>query len=190
MPLSGEAKRIHNRRYRREQRLHAVQTANKGEKKILVSLRIEESIVGRVQRMVAEAIATGRYRWRTAGAAYRGLILNGFDHPMFEGDSLMEEMRPYIDLLKKLDTQTHRRQEANAIVARAKNEIHELLGIKEERAAAQWYHTTMDALKRLPPDVWSDWAISEMNKLVDQYPALGQTASGVRFGTTGRRRRS
>ena len=190
MAFNGAAKRQYNRDYYRRKRLQSVQTANKGEKKILVSFRLEESIVGRVQRMVAEAIATGRYRWKTAGATYRGLILNGFDHPSFEGDELMEELRPYVDLLKKLDTQAHRRQEANAIVARAKHEIHETLAIKQEREAAQWYHTTMDALKKLPPDVWSDWAINEMQKLAGQYPALTQEVSGVQFGAARKRRRA
>lgn len=147
------------------------------EKRALVQFRIEESIIARVQKLVQEGIATGKYPWKTNTACWKALILGGFEN--MRGDEFVDEMLPYLRSMSHIDGIRAHRAEAQAALSRFKTEISELLGIKANDEAATYFHSVLADFDSMPPNVWRDWLIREVKK---SFPTLlKQTPKGVSF---------
>lgn len=173
MPIQGKAKARYNRDYYLKRSGQGYKLPTNTEKRVLVSMRIEQSIVARVQKLVAEGIATGRYPWKTQAACWKALILGGFDH--MKGDEYIDEMLPYLRLMSHIDGVEAHRREAQAALSRMKTAISELLAIKATDEAATHYHMLLEDFEKMPPNVWRDWLIREARKafpdLLKQRPA-------------------
>jgi hypothetical protein len=151
------------RNYRENQReKRGFRASPLAEKKILISIRLEESIAARVSRMVVEASATGKYPWRTPGEFYRGLVKRGLEFLKDHNPSEWAELEPILRLRSQLDAMTTQRTEAQGFVARTKQEIAELLRMGAKDMAAQLYVAAMGTAHKMPPTVYRDWMIDEL----------------------------
>lgn len=165
MPLNGKAKRQYNRDYyqRRTGRPSGQARAGQSqEKRVLVTFRIEQSIIARVQKMVAEGIATGRYPWKTQSACWKALVVGGFEN--MKGDEFVDEMLPYLRMMSHIDGVEAHRREAQAALSRLKTAISELRAIKAIDEAATHYHMILADFETMTPNVWRDWLIKEARK--------------------------
>jgi hypothetical protein len=179
MPLERKQKRAHNQDYYRNRTKlkRALDTAEQ-ERKILVTFRLQESIVARLHRIKEEAITNGRYPWRTIGEVFRGVIIRGLES--MKGDPIIDEGLPYLALVKQVDNMKQPRTEAEAMLHQSRVEIGRLLSIGEDGVALQFYHTTIATAEAMEPTVWRDWLLDELKSAFPEL-AKGKVA-GVRVG--------
>ena len=153
---------VNKRYYEKQRHKRKLQSKSADERKIPWAGRLPETLIGRIQRVVNEGIATGRYPWKNTTEAVTSLIQRGF--LSLKDDPFISEMLPHIEMSQHLDRISVIRREAQTIVAKARQEITELLGIGEKESAVAYYHVTMDAAHKMPPTVWRDWLIKEIRK--------------------------
>jgi hypothetical protein len=167
-------------------------------KRALVSFRLDEAIVARIQRLRDEAVALGTYPWRSQTAWYRALIERGLKglKDQFDNETASEASQ-YVEVIQQVEGIALPRKEAQSVLHKATVEIGELLGIGEEAAAAQFYHSTLSAARGMTPSTWQAWVVRELEerypKLLEQEPA-GVNIAGRReqdqktgSGRTGKR---
>lgn len=162
MPFANKRKA---KRYQRDYYLRrsgqSYKTTGK-EKRVIVTFRIEESIIARVQKLVSEGVATGKYPWKTNSACWKALILGGFEQ--MKGDEFVDEMLPYLRSMSHIDGIEAHRHEAQAALSRLKTAISELLSVKAIDEAATHYHMLIADFETMPPNVWRDWLIKESRR--------------------------
>lgn len=161
MALSRRQKAAHNQDYYRSRtKMKRALDAVQAERKILVTFRLQESIVARLHRLKEEAITNGRYPWRTIGEVYRGLLIKGLES--MKGDPIVDEGLPYLNLVKQVENMKQPRTEAEAMLHQARVEIGRLLTIDEVAVAQQFYQTTIQTAEAMEPTVWRDWLLKEL----------------------------
>jgi hypothetical protein len=170
------------RDYRAKQKRHRQgdgRAVGAGEKKVLVTVRLEESVAARISRMVVEASATGKYPWRTPGEFYRGLIKRGLEFLRDQHPEEWAQLEPILKMRAQLDAMTSQRTEAQGFAARVKQEIAELLRMGARPMAAQLYIVSMNTATQMPPTVYRNWLIDDLKK---RYHYLREFApKGVSF---------
>lgn len=139
------------------------------EARVLFSARLRDSLLARTRRLVDEYLATGKYGYRTMTEAFEDLALRGLG--TLRGDPIVDEMMPYMDLMRNIDRLHRARREAQGGLNRAKEEIAELQAIGDADAATQVYHFALDAAHAMPPTAWRDWMITELAK---SFPELAK----------------
>lgn len=160
--------RYYLKRKARVQRMEA-------EPKHLLSVRLPASLLARLRRIVSEGVAVGSYPWKTMTEAVQGLLIMGLES--MKGDEFIDEMLPHLEVMQQLERIRGLRAEAKTTVHRAKEEVAELLGIDAVTEATQYFHVTLDALRKLPPTAWSEWAIKDFT---ETFPRLnGKRPAGV-----------
>ena len=180
MPLRGAAKRRYNQtRYSKHQGKISLATF-KDEKRIPISIRLPEGLVMRVQRLTHEAIATGRYPFKTPTDTYKHLLMRGYE--TLKGDPVIDEGLPYIKFRGQLEALGAARNEAQGAYARLKNEVSELLSIGNTTVASQYVQTAYGAARKMPPTAWRDWLLKELGKTFPDL--LHRELTGVRLSTT------
>ena len=175
MPVDPSAKATYNKNYYRRKRAQRRQDT-KEERTRNLSLRLPESLIGRLHRLVNEAHALGKYPWRTLSEAVKTLVIDGL-RSRKGADDTVDEMMPHLEYMEQINRIHVLRREAQGGLARAREEIHELLSIGAVDQATQYFHVTMDSAQKMPPTAWRDWMIEKLN---ETFPQLASTpAKGV-----------
>lgn len=180
MPYANPANR---RRQQREYYRTHVQHARKKHdpdrtsKKILVATRLPVELVARIQRIVAEGIATGRFPWRTQSAAIGALLMKGMES--MAGDESMDEMLPYLRAIQTIEHVGQHRNEAQAAMSKIKTEVSELLAIKANDEAVQYFHAMYESIDQMNANVWRDWLLTQLRQTFPQL--VKQKPKGVSF---------
>lgn len=168
MPSTDPATRKrYNQTYYRRHKSKAGRPPLGDEKRMLVSLRMPASVIARIQRIVVEGVATRRFPWKTQSECLNALIMRGLES--MAGDDFIDEMIPYLQAVQANDGIRNHRVEAQAALNRVKVEVSELLNIKATEAAVAHFHSTMENLDHISPNVWRDWLLKELRKA---YPDL------------------
>ena len=176
---AGSKRAARNKRYyeRRGRRRYHERRGGKDERRLSVTIRLRESLVGRLHRLVNEGVATGKYPWKTMSECVALLILDGLRTR--KGEDEIDEMLPHLEYMGQIDRIHQLRREAQGGLHKAREEISELLGIGARTQAVQYYHTTLDAAHHMPPTAWRDWMIEELKKA---FPDLArEPVTGVRL---------
>lgn len=167
----AEAKKQQNKEAAKRYHLKKRQErAGLEEKKRLFSARIRATIIGRLQRLTQEALATGRYPYKSLSDTLEDLILRGFK-TLAGDEGLVDDFLPQIEVMQQFDTIERNRRESHAMVNKAKMEIGELMAIQAHDAAVHYYHTIYEAITRMNATVWRNWALAQLEK---HFPLLHQ----------------
>lgn len=176
--LDPEKRRAAQKKWYAEHRAvkpHRQDTAVVEEKKVPFNTRLAPQVVGRMQRIKDEAIATNRYPWRTMSAVHEALLLRGFES--MAGDPFFDEMLQFLQVMSQINGVAQQRKEAQAAIGRFKVEIAELLKIRAKDQAVQYYHGVYHDIQAMSESVWRNWALDEMRKA---YPQLArETPRGI-----------
>ena len=162
-------KRVYNQRYYQKQkktRAHDV----KDERKLNLQVRLPESLLGRLHRLVNEGVAMGKWPWKTMSECVKVLIVDGLRTR--KGDDTIDDMLPHLEVQAQIDRIHQLRREAQSLLNKAREEIAQLQSIGASDQAVQYFHVTMDAAHKLPPTAWRDWLIGELRKA---FPDLAKT---------------
>lgn len=142
------------------------------EKKVLWSGRLPLSLLARIQRITQEGIATGKFPWKTTTQAVTALLIRGLES--LAGDPMIDEMLPYLRAISQIDSVGSHRMEAQAAYSKVKTEISELLSIKANDEAVQYFHAIYASIEDMDENVWRDWLLEKLRqtfpKLVAQKP--------------------
>jgi hypothetical protein len=178
-PMPRDQKKGYNKRYYRKRQETEARTAGRGDKKILCSFRMYESLMGRLERLLLEGMAgKAAFPWKSRSTALNGLIIKGLE-ALKDDEPMIEEMLPYLRAQAQINGMRTQRQEAYSLLAVTRDEVSELLGIGAVVEAAQVYHVTIDAVHQMSQTVWSDHLLTELGKT---FPELAKTeAQGVRL---------
>jgi hypothetical protein len=158
VPFSTEKRKAYDAR--RSQKRRGRPPLADGEKKLLFQVRMRQSVIGRMRRLVDEGLAKGTFPWKTMTACAEGLILRGFE--TLAGEELVDEMLPYLRAVAQIDSIGTHRREAQAAFSKVKIEIAELLAIKAEAEAVQYFHATYGSFEAIGETVWRDWLLAQM----------------------------
>lgn len=188
MPFQSDEER---RRYQRKYYNQQIKTKRKhgnlkdrDEKKVLVATRLPVSLIARIQRIVSEGIATGRFPWKTQTHAIHALIVKGMES--LAGDASIDEMLPYLRAVHTIESVGAHRREAQAAFSSIKTEIAELLAIKAMDEAVQYFHAIYHSVDEMNANVWRDWLLKELRAAFPQLLKL--VPKGVSFIDSGERR--
>lgn len=163
MPITPPWKKAqYNRRYylKHKGRTHVPDT--KGERTKPLRVQLPESLIGRLNRLVIEGVAVGKWPWRTMSQCVKMLVIDGLS--LHKGDDTVDEMLPHLEYMSQIDRIHQLRREAQAGLNKAREEINELLGIGAYDGAVRYYHMTIEAAERMPPTEWRNWMIKELRK--------------------------
>lgn len=166
---SSDAKRRANQKYYNKKRQQREQRGEDRKRHINVWMR--DSLINRLQRLTLESLANGTYPWRTLNECMSYLIERGLE--VFSGDDTVSDMLPVLEHFRHIEQIKQQRRDAQAMLAAARTEVKELIAIKQEQAAATYFHATMDSARKLPDTEWSAWLIAEMQK---EFPQLMKIA--------------
>ena len=181
-----EDRASYQRAYRRRKRLERELTAStpkrgrpaknsstdvKAEdKRSILTVRLPVTMIARLVRLKDEGLATGKYPWRTISAVAESLFMRGFES--MAGDPFVDEMLPYLRAMAQIDGIAGHRKDAQAAMSRFKIEIAELLKIGADENATQYFHAVYIEFLGMNPNVWRDWALTEMRRA---FPALAKS---------------
>ena len=135
---------------------------HEADKKVLVAIRIPVSVLGRIQRIVGEAIALHTYPWKTQSALINELLLRGLES--LKDDPNIAEMLQYLHTVEEIEAVGKHRIEAKAAFSKFNSEVSEMLAIGATMEAAQYYQNTHKAVLALSPNLWRDWLLIQMEK--------------------------
>lgn len=168
-----ERRQIKRSEYNRKAYLKRKKKAatNDSDRRVLLSARIRDTILARIQRLRDESIATGRYGYKTTTEAIEDLVLRGMG--TLRGDPLVDELMPYMDWLQVIDRLHRLRREAQSGLNKAREEIAELQTISAHDGATRVYHLALEAAHAMPPTEWRDWMITELARA---FPELARRA--------------
>lgn len=176
MPFSKHKRKLYDLA-RSETRRRGRPPSDHNEKKLLLQCRLRASLLGRLHRLVNEGIANGTYPWKTMTACVEGLLLRGLE--TLKGDEMVDEMLPYLRAISEVDSISNHRREAQGAFARVKMEIAELLAIRAETEAVQYYHATYANFSMITETVWREWLLNQMRRA---FPALHkQKPKGIKM---------
>lgn len=140
------------------------------EKKVLFQVRMPISLIARMQRLVDEGLATGKYPWKSRAEVVKALIMRGFES--MTGDPLIDEMLPYLRAVQQIDSISAHRREAQAAFSRLVTEITELNKIRAFDQAANYFQVVLHAVEEMSPNVWRDWLLEKMRKAFPKYVTM------------------
>jgi hypothetical protein len=132
------------------------------DRKIHLSLRLKSSIVGRMNRMLLEATATGIYPWRTQSQQYEDIIIRGLE--TYRGNESVDEALQYLHAVQHSEAISRHRKEAQAAYNVTNIEIKELRGIGATDQALRYFWATYAAFERMSPHTWRDWFLQRMRE--------------------------
>lgn len=186
-----DAHNTYQRNYRADKAYQAGREPRKAgrppieDRKILLSLRLRSSLVGRVQRILLEGLATGAYPYKTTSHAYEDLVIRGLE--TLKGHDTVDEALQYLRAVQPTDNIGNHRKEAQASFARVSIEITELLQIKAEDQARHYYWAIRRSFEEMSANVWRDWFLSEIEL---KFPRLHAKPpkGGVALGEDGEKR--
>lgn len=157
--LSHEDKRaIYN--YRQTLKGKGRSPARGTDPKWLLSIRIPSMILGRVHRLTAEAIATGKWPYKTTSDTVTDLLIRGMG--TLKGDELVDEMMPYLEIAQAFTRSENHQREMHMLLSKIKTEISELLGIGADKHALSCYGGTMENIEKMQGTVWTKWLMKEL----------------------------
>lgn len=187
MPLNDDDRRQYNRTYYRNHvkpKRGKKMDLDRSEKKVAVSVRMPLALIGRIQRIVMEGLATGKFPWKTTGAAITALIIKGMES--MAGDETIDSMLPYLRAVQMIEHVGQHRIEAQAALSKIKTEVSELLAIKANDEAVQYFHSMYDSVDAMDETVWQGWMLRELRGMFPQL--LKQKPKGVSFLNRNERR--
>jgi hypothetical protein len=173
-------KRDYDRQYfnRRGRKRRDLNRELRPAKRGIVTFRLDETIIARVQLMKEEAMTKGTFPWRTSGQVWRALIAAGIKS-MADRSQVAEESLPYLAVMKLVEGMRNPRVEAQSVLVKACEELDEMLTHGHEQGATQFFHSTMKTVRKMDPTIWSSWLEQE---LIDRYPEQAkQLPGGIRL---------
>lgn len=178
LSVERQKKSEYNRRHYHKRKMTRERTET--ERRVLWRGHLPETLLGRLQRMVNKANATGEYPWRTMTEAVIQLVIKGLG--TMKDDELVSEIFPYVEASQRLSQIRNLRREAFSMLNMAKAEIQELLAIGSPAAATTCYHATIEDVEKMPPTEYRDWLLKELRAA---HPHLAKAKPiGVRLTTT------
>lgn len=156
MTLSKTANRTRMRQTRAKKALGDKIDKVGTERTTLVSARLPQSLVARVERILIEGVAKGTYPWRTKSETYKALITRGLKSLAGSSD-VVDEYLPYLEVRQQLDAMAGARLDAEALMAKARTEVASLLEVDARDQAVQYFHMVLSAAEKMPPTVYRDW---------------------------------
>lgn len=142
------------------------------DKKIYINMRVPLRLSGRIDRLVAEGMATGRYPWKSRTEAWQWLAQRGIEQLAERGDEIIDEMLPYLRITHAADSIATHRKEAMSFFSSFVTETREFLaagGPEGKEAAVRHYHAMMHMVAQMPEHFWRDHLMKRMKR---QFPKL------------------
>lgn len=155
------------------------QRSKERERKVNLTCRVPEQILGIITRLLHEGIATGRYPWQNTGEAVTDLIKRGLAS-LKDTDDMVSQVWPGLQVSHQLETLQSLRRQCQTIVNRLTEEVTELEAVGAHQSALQFYWATMDDIRKMPATAFRDWAIKKLEKDFPHY-AKAKRIPGVRL---------
>lgn len=129
--------------------------------KMLLQIRLKQSLVGRLNRILHEGIANGTHNWKNLSQLVADMIVHGLE--FYARDETVAEALQYLRAISATDAIGAHRKEAQAAFSRVKTELTELLAIRATDQARHYFWATRAAFERMSPNVWRDWFLAELD---------------------------
>lgn len=143
------------------------------DRKSLVQLRLRSSLLGRLGRIYDVGLAKGTHRWQSKSEMYADLIVRGLE--TYSEDEHVAETLQYLRAEATAEGIASHRKVAQALYARCKVEVNELLQIRAIEQARHYFWSIRADMQRASPNVWRDWFLAEWDRtfprLLAQPPA-------------------
>lgn len=141
--------------------------------KVLWSVRLKQSIVGRLDRLLLEGLAKGTYPWKTRSQQAADLLIRGLDS-LKDGESIDEALQ-YLQAVRHSESIRQHRREAQSAWAIVDEELRELKAIKAHDQAVHQFWANYSAFEAMSPGTWRDWLLKMMREthkdLYEKQPA-------------------
>lgn len=148
------AAREKQRQYNRKHYLKKKRMAGAlDEKKVLLSARVPEYIVARLQRLMALGLVTGKYPCKSMGEAVVWMLKEGLKS--LRDDPEMGDSVKYVEAREAIEGVATVRREGLRLLHRASEEVAAMLSIGAEIEAQTYFNQALTALYELTPTVWS-----------------------------------
>lgn len=158
------------------------------EHRVLVRVQLPDQLVATIHRMVLQTEAFGRYNYHSQREAIEDLIRKGLGWWAEHGDEETSNEMPAIIVSERVEKMARQRRQAQLIVHKLREEVAEMQGTaNSETSALQFYKSTMDEVLKMPPTLWRDYAIKELEK---EFPKFAKTkrVPGVVLKLSGKKR--
>lgn len=164
MPFKDPARRKQYGHTYREQ--HSRSTGNApgrppaDDAKVLYSVRLKSSIVGRMERLLLEGLATGRFPWKNRSQQAADLLIRGLE--TLKDTESVDEALQYLRAVRHSESIRQHRREAQSAWAIVDQELKELKAIKATAQAIHQFWANYTAFEAMSPSTWRDWLLQEM----------------------------
>lgn len=132
------------------------------DRKIHVSLRLKNSLVGRLSRLLLEGVATGRYPWKTQSHQFEDLLIRGLE--TLKDSESVDEALQYLRAVSHSEAISRHRREAQAAWSVIDIELKELRTIGATEQAVHQFWATYRAFEGMSPHTWRDWFLQQMRE--------------------------
>lgn len=167
-PDAGRA--YHRKYYRDKVKPKRISKRVIEDRKVVVSLRLRASLVGRITGIFHRGIAEKTHNHGTPSDLYAEILIQGLDVMAANDENIAEAMQ-YLRAMNAADSVASARKEAQSAFSRTKIEIAEMLAIGETNAAHQFYWTTVATFEDFSPNIWRDWFLKAMAKAFPRFAA-------------------
>ena len=160
-----ERRRQRNRKYY----LKKKRADERIERKVLLSSRVPEWIMARLQLMAQEGLVKGTYECRTVGEAVQYVLKLGFKALKDEPD--VGDSMKYVEAKSLIDKIRRQRKDGMVLLHEASVEVSEMLSVNDKDGALRCFNVAIEAMRDLPPTTWGDKAIEQFQA---KYPELNE----------------
>lgn len=159
MPTEHERaqRRKHNRTYYEK---HQQAARREAERKIHFQCRLPGSLVGRIHAVTMEAVAAGKWPYKTIGDTVADLLVRGLG--TLRGDEMIDAMMPYLELMQSVNHEETHEREMRSLSMKVRTRVSALLGIGADRHALACYGNTMERIEKMPESIWTVWLMKEL----------------------------
>ncbi len=149
------------------------------EKKVLLSCRVPEWMVGRLQRIMSEGLVTGRYPCKTMSETVQWMLRRAFKD--MEDDPVVGGMMKFAEAERAIGELARSRKEAMGLLNKASDEVSHLIDIGDHDEALRYFHRACEAMRDLEPGIWTDIALKQFKA---KYPELAKLAKSGKIPQT------
>lgn len=130
--------------------------------KVLWSIRLKGSIVGRLDRLLLEGLATGKFPWKNRSQQAADLLIRGME--TLKDHESVDEALQYLRAVRHSESIRQHRREAQSAWAIVDEELRELKAIRATDQAVHQFWANYAAFEAMSPSTWRDWLLKMMRE--------------------------
>lgn len=147
------------------------------DKRRLLSVRIPNSMLGRLGKVMIDAQRQGDYVWKNQSALVEDLLMLGLESLQNKGYEVIDEALQYLQAVRASKSISQHRVEAESAFATVQKELLKLDAIGAKDEATHIYWATRASFLKMSVNPWRDWFLRTMEKT---FPKLHKTKpSGI-----------